>query len=90
LSYVDGKTYNGSRPLKHLCTVLYKNYAITNQLLKTSASKHLEILKSLGMKLAGGNLDYIYVKLPLQNQRLYESKYYTMNRYTPYILPLYI
>jgi hypothetical protein len=26
LSYIDGKIHNGSRPLKHSCAVLYKNY----------------------------------------------------------------
>lgn len=26
LSYVDGEIYNGTRLLKHLCTVLYRNY----------------------------------------------------------------
>jgi len=40
---VDGKIYIGSRQLKHLRTVLYKNYVITKQLLKTSTTEYLEI-----------------------------------------------
>ena len=57
LSYADGKIHNGSRPLKHMCTVLYENYFkiiyITRLLLKSSASNRLEIVRALRMKSNG-------------------------------------
>jgi hypothetical protein len=54
-------SYNESRPFKHLCTALFKNYYVTRQLLESSASNYLEITKPFPKKFGGNSYT-----LPLQ------------------------
>ena len=52
LSIISDKIYNASMLLKHQYLVILKlcySYYNTRQLLKSAASKHLEIVKSLGV-----------------------------------------